>query len=61
MVSKFGYHVQGDDYELGLQWLLESDCWLTNGEKGRRHMERVYDADRVADLHIREYEKILEA
>jgi hypothetical protein len=27
---------------------------------GRRHVERIYEADRVVELHIREYEKILE-
>jgi glycosyltransferase involved in cell wall biosynthesis len=61
LVSQYGYHVQGDDYESGLRWLLESDSWRGKGKMGRRHVERVYDADKVADLHIREYEKIIEA
>lgn len=61
LVSEYGYHVSSDDYESGLDWLLDSDEWRIKGKAGRRHVEHIYDADRVADLHIREYEKILEA
>lgn len=60
LVSNFGYHVQSDDYESGLEWLIDSDEWRGKGEMGRRHVERIYEADRVVELHIREYEKILE-
>ncbi len=61
LVSKYGYHVQGDDYQSGLNRLLDSDDWRQRGQDGRRHVQSVYDADKVADLHIKEYERIIEA
>ena len=58
LVSKYGYHVQDDDFDSGLDWLLNSEEWRRKGTQGRRHVERVYEVDRVIDLHIAEYEKI---
>lgn len=61
LVSDFGYKVQNDEYEAGLSWLLDSDDRFKRGRNGRRHVSRVYEADHVADLHICEYERIIEA
>ena len=59
LVSDYGYHVLDDDYESGLRWLIEMDEWRRKGVAGRRHVEEVYEVDKVVDLHISEYEKIL--
>lgn len=58
LVSKYGYHVQDDDYDSGLDWLLNSEDGCRKGIEGRKHVERVYEMDRVVDLHIAEYERI---
>ncbi len=60
LVSKYGYHVQDDDYQSGLEWLLQSDKWRQAGALGREHVEQVFESNKVADLHLKEYEKILE-
>ena len=61
LVSDYGYHVKDDDFESGLDWLLKSEDYKNRGIKGRRHMEQVYEVNRVVDLHIAEYEKIEES
>ena len=61
LVSDYGYHVTENDYTAGLAWLLDSNDWRRRGRNGRRHVSRVYDADHVADLHIEEYTRIIEA
>ena len=58
LVSKYGYHVKDDEFESGLNWLIDSDEWRRKGVEGRRHVEQTYEADRVVDLHIEEYERI---
>jgi len=58
LVSKYGYHAQEDDFDSGLDWLLNSEEWRRKGIQGRKHVERIYQVDRVIDLHIAEYEKI---
>jgi glycosyltransferase involved in cell wall biosynthesis len=60
LVSRYGYPVVDEDYQAGLEWLLESSSWRKAGAMGRKHVENVFDSNRVADLHIHEYEKILE-
>jgi glycosyltransferase involved in cell wall biosynthesis len=60
LVSRFGYRVQEDNYQDGLKWLLDSDSWKKKGEMGKKEIERVYDVEKVVDLHLKEYEKILE-
>ena len=61
LVSTYGYHVRYDDYEAGLHWLLDSDDWRRRGKNGRKHVSRVYEMEHVTDLHIAEYERVLEA
>ncbi len=58
LVSKYGYHVQDDDFDSGFDWLQSSNEWRKKGIDGRRHVEEVYEVDRVVDLHMAEYEKI---
>lgn len=58
LVSNYGYHVEGDDFESALDWLQSSEMCRRKGKEGREHVRRVYEVDKVVDLHIAEYEKI---
>jgi len=58
LVSKYGYHVKEDDFDSGLDWLLNSEEWRRKGIQGREQVKRVYEVERVVDLHIAEYERI---
>jgi len=60
LVSRYGYHVKDDNYQSGLDWLLESNQWRQAGASGREYVEQVFESNKVADLHIHEYEKALE-
>ncbi len=59
LVSRFGFKVQGMDYGEGIKWLLESDEWLEKGGRARRYVEENHEEGLVADLHIREYGRVL--
>jgi glycosyltransferase involved in cell wall biosynthesis len=60
LTSKFGYLVTGADYEEAILHLLRDDQWYDKGRKGRRHVEQVYDSEKVIRTHISEYKKLLE-
>jgi glycosyltransferase involved in cell wall biosynthesis len=58
LTSSYGFHVQGEDYEEGLRWLLESDDWRQRGEDGRCHVGKVFEMEHVIDLHLEKYKEI---
>jgi glycosyltransferase involved in cell wall biosynthesis len=60
LVSNYGYVVRSDNYISALEWLLESDDWRRKGEEGRKYVEKVHEIEKVVELHVKEYEKILE-
>ncbi len=59
LTSTYGFHVENEDYESGLEWLLDSDNWRKKGELGRQHVSEVYEMDHVVDQHIQKYEEVL--
>lgn len=59
LTSSYGFHVEKDGYDDGIEWLLGSDDWRKKGEKGRRRVTEIYEIDRVVDLHIRKYEEVM--
>ena len=59
LTSSYGFHVQDEDYEEGLKWVLDSDEWRRKGEDGRRHVERVFEMEHVIDLHLEKYEDVV--
>jgi len=60
LVSRFGFCVIDDDFDAGIDWLLQSDMWRRRGRAGRRHVEKVYEVERVVTRHIHEYELLME-
>ena len=59
LTSRYGFHVQDEDYEEGLRWVLSSDEWRRKGEDGREHVERVFEVEHVVDLHLERYEEAM--
>ena len=59
LTSRYGFHVQDEDYEEGLRWVLSSDEWRRKGEDGREHVERVFEVEHVIDLHVERYEEAM--
>ena len=58
--SGFGYHVVGNDYVSGLNWLLDGN-WREAGKRGRDYVSSVHETERVINMHIEAYEKVLSA
>jgi len=59
LTSSYGFHVEDEDYEEGLRWVLDSDEWTRRGEEGRVHVERVFELEHVIDIHLERYEELV--
>lgn len=55
-----GYHAHNDDFEIGLQWLLENDRWTDLGSAGAKYVEQNHVLDKAIDKHIESYNSVLE-
>ncbi len=60
LTSRFGLHVQMNDFENGLDYLLKGDKWRRFGKKGREYVRRTHQKDKVIDLHLNHYRDLLE-
>jgi len=60
LTEMYGYHVTGGDYMGAICRMLSDPERRRKGSEGRRHVKRVHDEDRVADLHLRVYRRHLE-
>ena len=60
LTTSYGFKVKGGRYEEAIRRLLRDDEWLEKGRAGKRHVEEVHDSDRVVDMHISAYRKLLE-
>ena len=58
--TRFGYHVTGGDYVSGIKWLIGDDHWREMGDKGYMYVSEVHELDRVIDLHLKKYRRLLE-
>ncbi len=59
ITSTFGYRVEGDDYSLGVAWLLASEEWRARGRNGRRYVEATHEVSGVVQMHIDAYRRVL--
>lgn len=57
--KNFGYHVQNDDFELGLEYLLEDDRWKERGERGFNYVRENYELNKVIERRIHVYQSLL--
>jgi glycosyltransferase involved in cell wall biosynthesis len=57
--SEFGYYVQNDDFDTGLNWLLENNRWQECGEKGHTYIQSTYEVESAIKRHMNVYEEIL--
>jgi glycosyltransferase involved in cell wall biosynthesis len=60
LTRSYGYHVAGDDYASALKTMLEDPNRGRKGREGRRLVKEVYEADRVAELHLKVYRRHIE-
>ncbi len=59
LTSTYGYPVTGDDYTGAVARMLASDDWREKGRSGRRIVEEVYSVNKVVDLHIEAYRRVV--
>jgi len=57
--SEFGYYVTNDDYEKGLNFLLENDRWKERGRLGYEYVLENYESGRVIDNLLAEFELLV--
>ena len=57
--SRFGHHVQCDDFAGGLRELLEGNKWQTLGEAGREYVNDWFEEDKSLDAHVALYTRLM--
>jgi len=57
--EKFGFWAKTENFEDGLEWLLQSKEWRLKGKKGRKYVETWHAYDRVLEMHEKVYQEIL--
>jgi len=57
--SRFGFHVEDDNFVSGLNFLLENDRWRERGARGFDYVNQVFSTDKAIDQHLRIYEELL--
>lgn len=57
--QNFGYHVQNDNFEVGLEYLLENNRWKEKGERGFEYVKETNELNKVIDKRIEVYESLL--
>ena len=61
LTSRFGFHTPIGDFEEGLEYLLEDGKWRAKGVEGRRYTKENHEISKVVDLHLEQYEELLES
>lgn len=57
--SRFGYHAEAGDFEVGLRTLLENDSWRERGEAAHDYVRATHALDVVIDKHLEVYSPLL--
>ncbi len=57
--SRFGYHARMDDFEEGLQFLLDNNRWRERGRKGREYVQNTFETDLSLKKHIEIYTRLM--
>ena len=54
--SQYGYHVKDERFDMGLEWLLQSERWKEKGLLGKKYVEQTFALNRAMSLHIEMYQ-----
>jgi glycosyltransferase involved in cell wall biosynthesis len=57
--SRFGYHVQDEDFSTGLRSLLTNDKWKDLGQLGKEYVSKFFIQDHAIDQHISVYQRFI--
>ena len=57
--SRFGCYVNDDDFESGIDWLLEDDRWRERGRAGAEFVAEQWSEEASVNLHLRRYHELL--
>jgi glycosyltransferase involved in cell wall biosynthesis len=57
--SRFGYHAKDNNFEKGLQFLLQKERWRTQGEKGYQYVKKTFEMNIAMRRHMEIYEQML--
>ena len=57
--SEFGYHAENDEFEHGLNYLLEDNRWKELGGKAYSYIRETFEMDNSIAQHIRIYEDLI--
>lgn len=57
--TNFGYRVHEDEFERGLNILLENDRWKEKGRIGFEYVKETFDIDKSIDKHLFYYNEIV--
>jgi glycosyltransferase involved in cell wall biosynthesis len=58
--TDYGYHADSDDFEYGLNYLLEDNRWKQLGENGYAYIKETFEMDESINRHIQIYERLLQ-
>jgi len=61
VATRFGYHVEDDDFSTGLAHLLEGNAWRDKGEEGYRYVKDLFEIGSVMERHLEAYRDLLVA
>ena len=59
VATRFGYHVEDDDFAAGLVHLLEGDTWKDKGEAGYEYVRDLFELGNVMEKHLEAYRDLL--
>ncbi len=59
VTQRFGAGVADDDFDQGLERLLQRDAWKEKGESGYRYVKDNHDLPKAIDRHLAAYAEVL--
>lgn len=59
--ARFGYYAEKDDFQEGLDWLLENERWQELGREGADYVRGIFSKENSINEHMKYYNKIRKA
>jgi glycosyltransferase involved in cell wall biosynthesis len=57
--SRFGFHVQDDNFVGGLKYLLKDNTWLQRGNLGYEYVKNIFDTEKAINQHLNIYDQLI--